>query len=377
MSKEIIKPTHAPNSRALVFNTISPAIEYYDNQIMQAEFEYNGSWSAAAFYKREELIRAGNIAYKFLPEIVAFSKKYDVDLKWWPVDVPTPDTLPGSNRFAIFPELMTRDTEGAILADYCPGVKTPNYNTARRQLEAPEDIDVPYVLKDVLINRGINKFFVEKLEDHEKVMAFLKTVPAGTLSYILLEEYINTPSVYGTSFRVTTTATGHIQAATLNRSARPIHMDPVDCNDFTETWRPLADPASKYFIAPKKIASNIVRGGKIIPLAAGDYTGPKRDLRREDEAILMQHGIHKRTLPANIAELARVASKALGPSLGIQLGVDILVDRNLDPYLLEINNSPSPEPVRASWGESFTHKDIFLSAAERFFHDLSTIGQGS
>ena len=80
-------------------------------------------------------------------------------------------------------------------------------------------------------------------------------------------------------------------------------------------------------------------------------------------------------MPASIADVAVKASLALGPSLGLQLGVDILMDREQQPWLLEVNNWPSPDPVRACWGGYMTDDQIFLAAVERVFYDLSIRGK--
>jgi hypothetical protein len=372
--KQFLTVTAPPCGRPLVFDSISPTIAYLEDRKIAADRRGDLIGGFAAMLEQAQLVQVANNGLAFLPEIIAAADRYGVDFAYWPSNMDTPDTLHGSNRYAIFPELMTRDIEGAILASFAPDIKRPAYTTAQKELEDPQDRTEPYVLKDTLINRGINKLLVEKPEDHEKVVKFLSTLGPQELEHILLEDFIETPTEYGTSYRVTTTATGHIQAATLNRSSEPLQLKPVEKDDVTEAWVPLVDPSSSLYIAPRKITSNIISGGKAIPLQTDTYSLVNTRRNYEDEDVLIFHGIDERDprLPTGIADVAVNASLALGPSLGLQLGVDVLVDRGLNPYLLEVNNWPSPVLVQACWGSSFSDDQVFLAAVERFFCDLAS-----
>lgn len=373
MAKEFLTPSAPPSERPLVFDSITTTITHLEDRKIAADRRGDLIGGFAAMLEQAQLIEVANNGLAFLPEIISAADRYSVDFAYWPSNMETPDTLPGSNRYAIFPELMTRDIEGAILSGFAPDIKRPGYTTGRRELEDPKERTEPYVLKDTLINRGINKLLVEKPEDHEKVLAFLETLTPQELDHVLLEDFIETPTEYGTSYRVTTTATGHIQAATLNRTAEPILVKPVAPDDVTDAWMPLVDPSSRLHIKPRKITSNIISGGRAIPLQTDRYSLTNLPMSWEDDDVLIFHGIDERDrrLPKEIADVAVRSSLALGPSLGLQLGVDILVDRGLNPYLLEVNNWPSPVLVQACWGGFVTDDQVFLDAVERFFCDLA------
>lgn len=374
MSKELLSATAPPFERPLVFDSITPSIAHLEVRKTAADRRGDLIGGFAAMLEQAQLVQVANNGLAFMPEIIAAADRFGVDFVYWPSNMETPDTLPGSNRYAIFPELMTRDIEGAILAGFAPDIKRPAYTTGQKELEDPQERTEPYVLKDTLINRGINKLLVEKPEDHEKVVQFLATLAPQELEHVLLEDFIETPTEYGTSYRVTTTATGHIQAATLNRSSEPMRFRPVQQDDVSESWTPLIDPASDLFIAPKKITSNVIAGGRAIPLQTDTYSLVNIPRNFEDEDVLIFHGIDERDprLPTAIADVAVQASLALGPSLGLQLGVDVLVDRGLNPYLLEVNNWPSPALVQACWGSNFSDDQVFLAAVDRFFCDLAS-----
>lgn len=167
------------------------------------------------------------------------------------------------------------------------------------------------------------------------------------------QEYINTPSDYHTSFRVLVDAFGEVYYGKLLRSACKKGLETLTLSDKSSSDpieaatqinyalnNLLRHPQSPFYLGAKKIVSNVLEGGKAILLNGNNVT----DL--EDIKMLRAHGIDPQNpqVPAKILESAKrigTACRGLYPYIGI----DFIMDGNLNPYLLEVNSGPMMEPI--------------------------------
>ena len=281
-------------------------------------------------------------------QIIAFaqiSAKIGVDYLKIQPGQPMIDCKPGSNRYSIFDDYKTTGYLNGILAKFAPNVQIPEQVTAEEFLDG-RTIDGPFVFKDVSTNRGLNKFLINSPEQEKKLQDFLSAFRRNnTLHDLLLETYIDTPTDHPTSYRYTMTPTGTIIAASLLSAADTETPRQIAV---TRHFQPLADPDSSLYLASPAITSNVSSGGIAVGLDFSERLLHLAPVDQKRATLLEAHGIDtdSREAPEHITDAARKIARAIGPSIGLILGVDIIQQSETGaPYHLETNSLPSVKNI--------------------------------
>ena len=272
------------------------------------------------------------------------SKQIGVDYLQIQPGQPMIDCKPGSNRYAIFDEYKTPEYLDGILATYAPGVHLPEQFNATEFLDGAS-LDAPFVFKDVSTNRGVNKFLVETPEQEKKLRSFLSAYQKShSLHDLMLEKFIETPTDRPTSYRYTMTPTGTIIAASLLSAPTTASRPPETTHHFAS----LADPDSVYYLASPSITSNVSTGGVAVGLDFPERVLELAPVDLERAALLEAHGIDSssRNAPEHVTDTARKIARAIGPSIGLILGIDIIQQSVTGTaHYLEANSLPSHKNI--------------------------------
>lgn len=198
---------------------------------------------------------------------------------------------------------------------------------------------------DIIISRIFNQVSQGQFTD-----PFIDN--GGWLDSWVFEEYIDSPGDYHTSFRVVADAFGNIHYGQVARSDLPkksqIQSDPpnTDISPLKEVSTGgsslsllLTRPDSPFYLASKKIVSNISRGGTPLILNGTPIVSV------EDRRLIQQLGID----PDNpqIPPALCAASKAISPAFRNQypyVGIDFMQRPNGGFVLLEVNKGPGIRP---------------------------------
>ena len=147
---------------------------------------------------------------------------------------------------------------------------------------------------------------------------------------VYFQRYIETPTEYNTSLRVTTSITGDILAADLKYFEKG-NIN-ISKNGLFDKY--LCNPASPYYINNNSIISNTVAGGKYIILGKDNYTESELN-------ILKAHDIYDGKLPESVNTFSSYIAKRLGIAYGAVCGWDFIYDKNEKKwYFLEVHTYP-------------------------------------
>jgi hypothetical protein len=304
---------------------------------------YRANHSGERIVPRAEAVELDRMWASWQEQIITFariSEKIGVDYLKIQPGQPMIDCKPGSNRYAIFDDYKTAEYLNDMLAEFAPDVQAPGQLNAEQFLDG-QTIDAPFVFKDISLNRGVNKFLVETPEQAKKLKAFLVAFrKSQSLHDLVIEEFIETPTDRPTSYRYTMTPTGTILAASLLSADND---KTAKIPKTTHHFQPLVDTDSPYYLGSPSITSNVSTGGIAVGLDFSERTFELAPLDKEKTILLEAHGIdsQSRRAPDNVTDTARKAARAIGPSIGLTLGIDIIQQAGTDmPHFLEANSSP-------------------------------------
>lgn len=351
----------------------SPRPSLVDSIFLTYRAHHNGE----KILPHAEAITVDRMWHDWHEQIISFaqiSEKVGIDYLKIQPGQPMIDCKPGSNRYAFFDDYKTAGYLNGILQEFAPGVQIPEHLTAEEFLDG-QAVDAPFVFKDIAVNRGLNKFLVEIPEQEKKLKAFLAAFQQShTLHDLVLEKFIPTPTPQPTSYRYTMAPTGTIVAASLLSADGAGGVRAPQTTTFFEA---LATPDSPYYLGSPSITSNVSTGGLAVGL---DF--PERELElapvdRERAWLLEAHDISSATrqAPERITETARQIAKAIGPSIGLILGIDIIQEAETGtPYYLEANSLPSVKNINdtiAPGQPPIYSRDLKFIGLQRTLTDLT------
>ena len=224
-------------------------------------------------------------------------------------------------------------------------------DTAIEELKDEVDSGIPKVFAYRERDRGHGKYLIEHSEQIAAIQKLGEAYKAetGTSLYdeFVVKPWVETPTDHYTSYRVTATAAGEVQAAGLlySRHTKAEERRVIRaCQDFGDPYlavmvRNFEDPDSPYFLNAKDIRSNIFCGGSMIPLM-GDN---RQSLQAGEAAILKEHGLSIRdtTPPQDMLEVASAIGRVAGPISDLVLGIDFIQDLEGNRHVLEVNCRPT------------------------------------
>lgn len=279
------------------------------------------------------------------------------------------DPFPGREKdlgFGVDEELKHNSSADEIVA-------------ARTHVDQPKKFDTsalfesagPFVVKFPMSDRGESVFLLEGKENIAKFIAYniehfnnnidhntrevaamtaKKEIAGGNWNWEgfkkieisdawSIQEYIETPSDYYTSFRILVDGYGNIHYGTLLRSPEKKGIRRVkerDQNPFDHSFTYLHNPENIFCLDAPDIVSNVVRGGIDIQL---NGTSVNDEVNR---SVLYIHGIDPDNpqIPDVMQQKAArigIAMKGVFPFVGI----DFIYDRQLNDFFLEANPGPA------------------------------------
>ena len=251
-------------------------------------------------------------------------------------DVIHDDTMIDSDTFFFTRCLNRRDMEYMeealefILEDHGIGYpKTIFVNTTTLSL-----CPLPFVFKNGGVNGGKEKYLIETKEQLERLKKFFQNMDKlvdnmdEIRNHIVFQEYIQTPTKFNTSLRVTTSSTGDILSADLKYNDKSIK----EYDTKTVLTDYLENPMSEYYLNSKPITSNTVGGGSYIILKPH-----RKEYTEFEKEILKKHHIAEDgSLPSNVLDFCWDFSTELQEELGSVNGYDFIYDENKEQwYFLE------------------------------------------
>ncbi len=183
---------------------------------------------------------------------------------------------------------------------------------------------------------------------------------------MVIQEYIETPTKYNTSIRVLTSSTGDVFCGSLK------YMEPSnpDTNYYGDFDIYLSDPSSPYFLGNESIISNTVAGGNSIVFGKNNYS-------EIEKSVLCEHGINpaNATIPESVSKVAKKIAVSCRREIGAISGMDFIYDKNTKTWKFleqhefpmlttyaEANNIPIPTD---NIEEYVFHKDLDLNVRLR------------
>ena len=250
------------------------------------------------------------------------------------------------NEFRVRGKQMSPEEEMALIREVVPTIRVPEAFTVDQFLQRPF---FPAVLYYEGKSKGEGKYLLDNEAQWERFVSFLTNEAHPELrNRFKLKQFIHTPGDRYTSYRVITSCTGHILAAGLlysgqHKNSKDLVTSDLDLAELEgismhSLLRYLEIPDSPYFLAAKRITSNVAGGGNIISL---NPTANSCALREGELEILPAHGIGKdRQLPAAMARKAELIGMTLGRRSGLFVGIDFIQDEDQKEYYLEMNGEP-------------------------------------
>lgn len=214
-----------------------------------------------------------------------------------------------------------------------------NYPHSVNMKEYFEEPFLPAVLKNENMNGGIDKFFIETLEQVEVIKKFYDFYSGDdaydeAFSNSIFQQYIETPTKHKTYMRVLMAASGDVMGASLKYST-------IDERKRTPKGifeRHFWDEKSEYFLNCKGMF-NYYSGGENISIPQPKYSYDKKK-------ILEAHGIdpENAVVPSDVLEVASSIMEKCNQELGIMCGFDFLLNEADNKwYYLENQAFPAIE----------------------------------
>ena len=233
------------------------------------------------------------------------------------------------------------------------------------KIEFPQilDFEQPIVAKDPSSDRGESVFLLPNKESLAKFLAYdsnffgnpwYRSNDLNLASQIAIrthnwdwegfyqlhpsypwrfEEYIETPSDFYTSFRILADGYGNIHYGTLLRS--PVKKGGKRISS-PDSFEPLKNPNSRFYLNSPSIVSNAAQGGIGIQLNGEAVLDP---INRQ---VLIDHGINPDNprIPESMEQKASKVGKIMKTMYPFT-GVDFVDNLSLEDLFLEANNGPT------------------------------------
>ncbi|OGJ45272.1 hypothetical protein A2263_01695 [Candidatus Peregrinibacteria bacterium RIFOXYA2_FULL_33_21] len=169
---------------------------------------------------------------------------------------------------------LSIEEEMEAVKQIVPGIRIPQMLSVNDYFDHPF---FPAMLYYEGKSKGENKYLLENQTQIDRLHAFLQKEGRPQLKDRLkVKEFINTPSGHYTSYRVIVSSTGEILAAGLLYSSNTKTSNDLVISDLplSELEKPsmhsllnyLEIPDSPYFLASKRVISNVAQGGQVIVL---------------------------------------------------------------------------------------------------------------
>lgn len=262
------------------------------------------------------------------------------------------------------------------------------------------DTSKPIMAKATFLDRGLGKFLLETEEQKVRFMAwaavqglglYMNMVQAKSDQFLgsvidmikhgqtieskdmklwgwILEEYIETPSRYHTSFRLLVDAHGITHYSTLLRSAAPKGMEDritdwesyLDETPEVNQIRKLVTPGSPVFLNSRHVVSNFVQGGQRNILDGQRIIDP---LSRE---VVADHGINpdKPEVPDGMKHTAAkigITNRQHTP----YSGEDFVMNKSLKELFIEANSMPMLSAIGLGLPDRSTERRCHIVLTER------------
>lgn len=216
----------------------------------------------------------------------------------------------------------------------------------------------PAVLKNELMNGGVDKFLIETPEQLEIIKKFYTDFYSNKeyvqqLKCSIFQQLIETPTRYKTYMRVLMSASGDVMGASLKYS----NVNEQKRNPQGPLEKYFWDKDSKYYLNCKGMFNYYSNGGNI------SFSQPRYS--DEKKAILKEHGIdpNNPSIPDEVLEVASLIAQNCNRELGIMCGIDFIFNE-LDKkwYYLEIQAFPAIE----EWANTKNIKPIKVNNADDY-----------
>lgn len=221
----------------------------------------------------------------------------------------------------------------------------------------------PAVLKNELMNGGVDKFLIETQEQLEIIKKFYNDF-SNNKEYTeifkcsIFQQLIETPTKYKTYMRVLMSASGDVMGASLKYS----NINEQKRNPKGPYEKYFWDKNSKYFLNCKGMFNYYSNGGNI------SFSQPRYS--DEKKTILKEHGIDSNnpTIPSDVLEVASLIAQNCNRELGIMCGIDFIFNE-LDKkwYYLEIQAFPAIE----EWAVTKNIKSIKVNNTDDYIKYLA------
>ena len=216
----------------------------------------------------------------------------------------------------------------------------------------------PAVLKNELMNGGVDKFLIETPEQLEIIKKFYNDFSSNNeyvqqLNCSIFQQLIENPTRYKTYMRVLMSASGDVMGASLKYSN--INEQKRNPKGLLEKY--FWDKNSKYYLNCKGMFNYYSNGGNI------SFSQPRYS--DEKKAILKEHSIDPNNprIPDEVLEVSSLIAQNCNRELGIMCGIDFIFNE-LDKkwYYLEIQAFPAIE----EWANTKNIKPIKVNNADDY-----------
>ncbi len=202
-------------------------------------------------------------------------------------------------------------------------VRTPEQlNLLKRFYKEINDYDFEYRVKSAQKSWScLGEIIFDRITGHSNkgISLFIYDYKDIFHERIVLQEYVETPTIYNTSMRVLTSSTGEILCASLKYMEPSLPDENKRYHGYFDTY--LSDPSSPYFLGNESIISNTVAGGNSILLRKNNYSAKEKE-------ILSAHNINTDTgkVPDSVARVATKIAIHCRREIGAISGMDFIYD---------------------------------------------------
>jgi len=202
---------------------------------------------------------------------------------------------------------------------FCSGGEKLNYPYSVTMEEYFFNPFFPAVLKNELMNAGIDKFFIENENQLEIIKKFYQDFSndkelAEAFRCSIFQQFIETPTKNKTYIRVLMSASGDVLGASLKYS-KP-SFEKRDLKGMFEPY--FSDPSSSYFLNSSNLFNYYSEGGNI------SFSQPRYS--DEKKFIIKAHNIDPDhpEIPSDVLEVSSLIARNCNQELGIMCGLDFI-----------------------------------------------------
>lgn len=279
------------------------------------------------------------------------------------IEMASPDDADLESGFTESGARIPQEEELKFVGKIAPALRIPQTLRMKEYLSKPF---LPALVMVPGLSQGAGKFYIESEEQLTKLSTFLAKNEDGQhlANVLVVKQFIPTPGDRYTSYRVLVDAEGNIIASALIYSgvkkSEPefvaTEQIPGLAGGELTSW--LSSAKSEFYLASKRVISNVSGGGGCIPLSPGERS---RAITEEEKVIAEENGLGDgRLLAPDITQAAQEIGKHLGRRMGLFVGIDFLRGEDGQLYYLETNAGPGLKTyVAAEMGGRGTETEAY------------------